>query len=793
MNNKRLKYFPLDISLILLSASVIGYQIILMQILSIQQWYYMAFMVISIALLGFGTSGTLFTIYKRQLLKRFSYYYSVLLKLTSLSMAIIPILTSSDLIQFDTYLLLVDLTHILRFIITCLLFFIPFLLAATAIILVFTQHSERIGKLYFANMAGSGIGGILAIVLMWISPPHQLTAIIAFITWLGSLFYFESNKNIIKRGINYVIIPSILIGCYFFTPTIQSSEFKSGSKILNLPNANIDWETNSPYGLTQKISSPAIRYAPSLSLTNTKPIPGADIILVNGEVAGYTPVDSMNLFSCLNNTPSALAFKLNTANKTLIVQSGTGELIHLALNMHSKQVSAIEENPLLQNISKNNLPIKHRKHIRFANSSTRSFLKKDTTLYDIILFPTIGSYFGSTDLYAIQEQNFLTIEAFTDVWRHLSKDGILCISSWMDYPYKNPLRLTATLYQMLYLQEIKDPNQYIIAIKNWNLVTLFVKQGKFTQEDLIKIQLFCDSLLFDPILPTYNNTPNHYDFIHQTNDTLFYTYLSNVSNADIDNFCSNYPFKIKPTTDNKPYFSQYLKAKSFIQLLKNQDINHIPYFELGYLIVVISFILILILGILFILLPIKIFGHFSISKNTFIYFSTIGIGYMMVEMVFIHQFNIYFNNPVFSVTTIISTLLIFSGLGSYTSERIHNLKHWKTPLTIGLILSIHIILLPLIINSTLSFNSMFRFLICLGIIGFTGFLMGFPFPMAIHKLSNIRKNKIPSAWAVNGFFSVFAVPLAVILSIELGYKSLYITGIICYLIASISATKLQGN
>ncbi len=48
-----------QLALILLSAALIALQLILMQILSITQWYHFAYLVISTALLGFGASGTL--------------------------------------------------------------------------------------------------------------------------------------------------------------------------------------------------------------------------------------------------------------------------------------------------------------------------------------------------------------------------------------------------------------------------------------------------------------------------------------------------------------------------------------------------------------------------------------------------------------------------------------------------------------------------------------------------------------------------------------------------------------
>jgi len=54
-----------DAALLLISASVLCYQVILVRAFSIGQWHHFAYMVISIALLGFGASGTLLAALER--------------------------------------------------------------------------------------------------------------------------------------------------------------------------------------------------------------------------------------------------------------------------------------------------------------------------------------------------------------------------------------------------------------------------------------------------------------------------------------------------------------------------------------------------------------------------------------------------------------------------------------------------------------------------------------------------------------------------------------------------------
>src|SRR3977135_3295546 len=55
-----------EAALLLVSASVLSYQVILVRAFSIGQWHHFAYMVISIALLGFGASGTLLAAIERR-------------------------------------------------------------------------------------------------------------------------------------------------------------------------------------------------------------------------------------------------------------------------------------------------------------------------------------------------------------------------------------------------------------------------------------------------------------------------------------------------------------------------------------------------------------------------------------------------------------------------------------------------------------------------------------------------------------------------------------------------------
>lgn len=79
----------------------------------------------------------------------------------------------------------------------------------------------------------------------------------------------------------------------FFIPVkLKPSEYKDISKTLLLPNATIEYEKSSPYGLVQIVSSPVIRYAQGVSLGYLEPFPVRKAVFKNGDWNEYLIPDS---------------------------------------------------------------------------------------------------------------------------------------------------------------------------------------------------------------------------------------------------------------------------------------------------------------------------------------------------------------------------------------------------------------------------------------------------------------------------------------------------------------------
>ena len=777
--------FRLLFSVGLLSAAIIAFQFALMQVLSIVQWYHFAYMIISVALLGFGAAATVLSIFRHQLLKHLPILLPVLMITSGLVMSLVTELSQLSFFRFDSYLLFADYSHIGKLLLTYLLFFIPFFPGALAIGLIFDNYVSAIGKIYFSNLFGSGIGGLLVPALIWFLFPVQLPAFISLLPVIAGIMIIpqhDKDRPVQHQTktllLNFAFI-AFAIGIFkmFFPPELQPSQFKDLNKTLLLPDAKIIINKTSPYGLIQAVSSPALHYAPGLSLTAQQTAAIKAAIFINGDWHGVVTNRSVPDSSfILNYTSFALPYKMAERKKALVLQSGTGIGVLHALSNNAQKITAVDPNTVLQQIVKKDLAIKndslfYNPAVMVYNIDPRSFLFTDTAHYDVISLPVAGSFGGSSGMYATHEQFLLTKQAFIQMWHRLNEGGAISITSYIDYPSRNPLKLTATLVEVLEQLNIAQPQNHIAAVRSWATISFVLTKSALTATEINNIRNFCNELQFDPaILP--HLAPEERTVYHQLQDSSFFINLDKLFSTERNNLYRNYDFNIIPATDNRPYFSQFIRLTNLPHLADYFGNRSIPFFEIGYLLMFITLVQIALVSFVLVLLP--LFKQGLKGKNKWrilLYFSGIGSGYMFIEMVFIQQLILYFTQPVYAAAAVITSLLIFSGCGSYASGYF-NAKRKRLLIVftaIILLLLLYSFMLTPILQQTMHTTLLLKSLIVFLLMAPLAFCMGIPFPAGLKRVAQPNTPQVAWAWGINGCVSVISAVLATMIAIEGGF------------------------
>ncbi len=761
----------------LISLATLALEINLIRLFSISQWYHFAFMVVSIALFGIAASGTFLAIKK---LNNPLFFSSVLF---SLSVLIGFFITNN--IIFDPFQANLNPSHVFVLLIYYIFLGLPFFFFGIIIAFCFSKFQEKAGKIYFYNLSGSAIGAVAS--LLFISYFHTKTILIISLIGLLSSLFFINDTIIVKRNIYKKIMISLLIAVnillFFFPFEINISEYKELSYALKVPGSKLlDTKYNS-FSRVDIVKSSFTRYAPGLSPTFNKILPeqiGLTIDAGNmNSITKYSIDDEVDFVAHL---PSSIPYFLCENKKTLIINAGAG-LDVLAALKNNASVTALEANPIIIDLLKNKYADYSGNIYNKADvvwDEGRSFIKNNKTKFDIIVVSLAGNVLsGSAGISGLSENYLLTKEAFHEYFNSLSDDGVLVVSRWLLFPPRETLRLFSLAL------EIDKQAKKIALFRSWTTVTLLVAKNDLNKNTLKKIKDFCEKNKFDIIyLPA--------DFIPNKNlkfkEPYYFNSIKKLLKAQ-DKFYKEYMFDVSPVTDNKPFYFNFFKVSKVKELYNTIGQKWNIFFDSGFLL---FFVLIQasFLALIFILFPIKFIKrktkNIKINKKHLIYFFAIGLSYLFIEIVLIQKFILFLGHIIFSSSTIIFSMLLFSGLGALYSQRYNVNKLRKILFILFISAIIYIFLLNYFFDLFISFNLILKIILSIIITAPLGFFMGFPFPLGIRML---KKEIIPWAWAVNGSASVLSSILAILIALFTGYNFVLFLGGLLYLLCLIFINK----
>ena len=172
----------------------------------------------------------------------------------------------------------------------------------------------------------------------------------------------------------------------------------------------------------------------------------------------------------------------------------------------------------------------------------------------------------------------------------------------------------------------------------------------------------------------------------------------------------------------------------------------------------------------------------------------LGTGFMLIEISLIQKFILYLGQPVLSMAILLFSLLVGAGIGSLYSGRLTSEKIIKgiaiASLSIAAVIVGYTFLLPLIFDQLLGLGLAIRLLAVVIVFVPLGFLMGFPFPLGIRALKEVKmENYVPWMWGVNGVGSVLGSAITIVIAMSLGFTQSLLIGAGCYFIVFLAFRK----
>ncbi|MGH8711294.1 MAG: SAM-dependent methyltransferase, partial [Burkholderiales bacterium] len=478
-------------SIALLSAAVLGYEILLMRLFSIIQWHHFAYMIISIALLGYGASGAIVSLAQHKLKQHFAYIFVTCAVLFGICAAGSFLLAQR--VPFNPLEFLWDPHQPYRLLLIYLLLFLPFFFAANCICLTFSVFPDHIHRIYSFDILGAGAGSLGIVVALFVfSPVGALKLLSAAGIAVAALACVECKLRprwlSALLSVVAVLMPLAWSGDF---SELRLSPYKELSQALQIKDARIIEQESSPLALITVVESPLIpfRHAPGLSLNASgEPPPQLGIFSDGDSMSALNRFDKQyETLSYLDYLTSAIPYHLFDNPRVLVLGAGAGMDVLQGIYHRAKQIDAVELNPQVVDL------VQHRfaefsgkpysaPGVRIFVAEARGFVAANREQYDLIQVALVDAFGASSaGLYALSESYLYTIEAFQDYLRHLKPGGMLALTRWITLPPRDALKLFATAVAALERDGVSQPGKRLALIRGWKTSTLLVKNGEFSE------------------------------------------------------------------------------------------------------------------------------------------------------------------------------------------------------------------------------------------------------------------------------------------------------------------------
>jgi len=778
MINRNRRILP--IAIFLMSFCLLLLEIFMTRIFSVALYYHFAFMAISVALLGLGISGMIVYLFPKFFSKKNSY---LIMTWSSVLFSIFVIITLFAIMFFKLEL---DITMSSIFNLAGLYIFLifPFFFGGLVISLILTHFSKKISKLYFYDLIGASLGSVAVIVLLKYTGGPNGLILIALLGVLNALIlsiYFKFKKS--TKIIFVFAITILVLFIIGMTMDAFTLEFTRGS--ADGEKQYSEWNAISRIDLYGNDDG--------------------KIILIDSDAS--TSVlridDDLTEVSDISNEIHAMVYQIKTDSEALIIGVGGGKDVITAL-LANNTVVGIEINDLIINdlmlgiLSDFSGNLYSRDDVTIILDEGRSYIRSSEEQYDVIQMSLVDTWAATAaGAFTLTENNLYTVEAFIEYITHLEEDGVFTSTR---YTYEKPqetVRLIGIALEAMDQIGIENPENNIVLIKEKLIypegverprtpiegtANFMVKRSAFTEEEVEILETKAEEQGYEVIYNPFEQQDNVFnDLIHSEDRNVFY---------------ANYSLDVTPPTDDKPFFFYTLKFGDTFNLFKlasgEYESELFLKTNLGLFILLGTFILTLILAIIFLLGPLLFMkiGDLKTNRSSkliiLLYFASLGLGFILIEIAIMQKFILFLGHPIYALGVILASLLVFSGIGSYTTDGIkkENLKKCigKNLVYLIVLVLIYLAILQLIFTTFIGNALTMRIIISIILLCPLGIIMGRFFPLGIKYIDEDYHQMIPWAWSVNGTTSVVGSVVAILLAINLGFNLTILIGLAAYLL-----------
>ena len=784
--------------LFMITLATLMYEVLLTRIFSVTLWYHFAFMAISLAMFGM-TAGAIWVYLGYKGLSprdaKSEMARCALLFAVSSVVAIIVHLRFPFTSANSAYRLAVMA-------LTYAVVSVPFFFSGVSVCLALTRFPRQVSMLYAADLAGAASGCVLLIYALKTVGGPTSVFLVALVASGGAMSISLEGG---LRGLRALALIAGMTCAAFITldRTLPGAQrrflkvtwakgkvepppiYERWNSFSRITVSDDPGRREKPFGWGLSPSYPADRKVWQLFLRIDS---SAETVLTQFD-------GDWKRLEHLKYDVTNLAHYLRPDSRVLVVGAGGGRDVLSALVFGQKSALAVEINEdIIDAVEKRfgNFTghLDQNPKVEFVNDEARSYIARSKDRFDILQVSLIDTWAATAaGAFVLTENSLYTAEAWKIFLRHLTPRGILSFSRW--YFRRTPIemyRVTSLAAASLMQSGIGEPARHIVIVRRMSdganagaeagpegVGTILVSKEPFSEVDLDTLERLAREMQFDVVLSPRSSVDPTFSRI--------------ASGKDLERFAATFPLIITPPDDDCPFFFHVFRLKDMVRPSVWRQYSDIPDIN-AVSVLLTALIVVLVLTLLCVIVPLALTTRKEMLRGAppyFVFFAAIGLGFIFVEISQMQRLIIFLGHPTYGLSVVLFSLLLSSGLGSYSTERVSGLGPSCSALARLILLlatlSVFGVATPRAIEAFQASATPLRILVATLMLSPIGVVMGMAFPLGIKLASRHSDSLTPWLWGINGATSVCGSVLAVAVALNAGISATFWTGFACYGIA----------
>ncbi len=789
---------PFLLGVFLLTFSLLTFQIVQTRILSVIAWYYMAFFAISVAMLGM-TVGAVWVYLHRKRIES----VPLPVTLTNFALATAVAMPASIMVQFCliTATPLV-LTTVISWSILLVAMAVPYFFSGVVVSLALTRSPFPASQVYGVDLMGAALGcmGVILILNVLDGPTAVIVSgvacglsALAFASSAGAEDQQRLQSNPWWRRPAPVTIALAVFALFnAMTPIGVRPILVKDNLELSRTKVYEKWNSYS-----RILAEPPQSHLPNLWGPSPKLPPEMRVLQSHLNIDGDAGTEmshydgTPNSISFLQYDLVGLAYRLPGIHKAAIIGVGGGRDLLTAHYFGVPDITGVELNPIFIHLLTRNPYYKNFSNInalpnlKLHVDDARSWFASTHEKFDLVQMSMIDTWAATgAGAFSLSENGLYTLEGWRAFLRPLNDNGIFTVSRWYSPSNINETgRMIGLATAALLDSGAKDVRPQMFVASAGNIATLVLSKKPFTSEQLRILHNTVRDLGFNVLLAP-DQPPQ---------SPLLRAITESTNRAALDRALNGTYLDLSVSTDNRPFFFNQLPFLDIphvaLRVFHRTLASGVIYGNLiasGVLVLIL--VISLVAVVVTVLLPLRSAARESPLRLVVIgslYFSLIGMGFMLAEIALLQRFSVYLGHPIYSLSVCLFSLILASGLGSLTSDRLKLNARAKLLLWAGTIV-VYLLgmeqVLPALFQATTGQERLVRIGISVALIMPLGFLLGFAFPTGIRLVEAVDRQPTPWFWGINGATGVLASVLGVMFSMALGINVTMLLSAACYLL-----------